>query len=405
MSGLFREQATLHQRQRLHGSIVIWRSNSFTAMTVSACLACAAVLAFLCIFSVSRTETASGLLVPDRGLLTVTAPQGGVIVDVRVRTDQQVRAGEVLFVLSSEKASTVGDTQLAIALLLDRRIDLLTAEATRLVQRREEEGAGLQQRVQELRMQVDRLEAEIKVQKRRVKISGSELAGIKKLLPMQATSQSQVNDEEAEALDQEARLYSLQRSAAEVRGELAATEAQLQELPLLIAQEQSQLRRQTDELRQQHAENEAQRQVVVRAPRAGQLVGMHVRAGQAVAADAMLASLVPEGSRLQAELSVPSRAMGFVRPGAPVLLRYDAYPYQLFGIYRGTVVEIDRGASADVGSGMHRVLVRLDSLTARAGGRVYPLQPSLKVDATLVLERRRLIEWMLDPLKQLTART
>ena len=58
-----------------------------------------------------------------------------------------------------------------------------------------------------------------------------------------------------------------------------------------------------------------------------------------------------------------------------------------------------------IGSGMYRVLVRLESLTARAGAQAYPLQPSLKVDATLVLERRRLIEWMLDPLKQLTART
>jgi hypothetical protein len=41
---------------------------------------------------------------------------------------------------------------------------------------------------------------------------------------------------------------------------------------------------------------------------------------------------------LQAEIYIPSRAIGFVKPGQEVRLLYDAFPYQRFGAYRGRVV-------------------------------------------------------------------
>ena len=404
MSKLFREQAALHQRQRLHGSIVLRRPASYAALTMGACLVCAAVLAFLCLCSVSRTERASGLLLPDRGLLGLTAPQAGIATEVRVRTDQRVSAGQILFVLSSEKASAAGDTQLAISNLLDQRVTLLRDEGARLIDGRENELEALRRRAEELGVQLSQLEAEIAVQERRVALVRNGRSRLQDLKAEGFASQAQLDRKEVEALEEEARLHGLQRTAAGIRGQLADVGAQRHEVPLRTARELSQLHRQIDELRQEQAENEAQRQVVVRAPRAGQLAGVQVRAGQAVTANAMLASLVPEGSHLQAELSVPSRGMGFVRRGTPVLLRYDAYPYQLFGQHHGTVIEIDRSRGADADAGTQRVVVKLDSPTVSAAGQTHTLQPGLKVEATLITERRRLIELVLDPLKQLTTR-
>ena len=53
-------------------------------------------------------------------------------------------------------------------------------------------------------------------------------------------------------------------------------------------------------------------------------------------------TLVPAGALLEARLYGPSRAIGFVRPGQRVLLRYDAYPHQKFGHYAGTVTAVSR---------------------------------------------------------------
>ena len=69
-----------------------------------------------------------------------------------------------------------------------------------------------------------------------------------------------------------------------------------------------------------------------------------VEPGQAVQAGQPLVSLLPEGSVLQAQLLVPSRAIGFIEEGDRVLLRYQAYPYQKFGHHVGRVVRISRSA-------------------------------------------------------------
>ena len=37
-----------------------------------------------------------------------------------------------------------------------------------------------------------------------------------------------------------------------------------------------------------------------------------------------------------------TRAAGFVKPGQQVRILYDAFPYQNFGTYRGTIVNVSR---------------------------------------------------------------
>jgi membrane fusion protein len=125
-----------------------------------------------------------------------------------------------------------------------------------------------------------------------------------------------------------------------------------------------------------------------------------------VTAQAMLANLVPSGAVLQAHLFAPSSAMGFVRPEQPVLLRYDAYPYQKFGHQTGHVLQVSRtpmpaGAS---GEPMYRITVALDRQAVAAYGQAQALSPGMQLEADVLLDRRRLIEWIFEPVLSLTGR-
>src|SRR3546814_10277229 len=51
-----------------------------------------------------------------------------------------------------------------------------------------------------------------------------------------------------------------------------------------------------------------------------------------------------DDARLDVELFAPSRAIGFARVGERVRLMYDAFPYQQFGTFGGTVTRISRTA-------------------------------------------------------------
>ena len=122
--------------------------------------------------------------------------------------------------------------------------------------------------------------------------------------------------------------------------------------------------------------------------------------------------MLPGDGALEAELLVPSRAVGFVDPGDQVMLRYRAYPYQKFGHHRGRVARVSRSALtvaelaarqgvADDGESYYRIVVQLERQSVLAYGRDERLQPGMVVDAEILGERRSLIEWVFEPLYSL----
>ena len=116
--------------------------------------------------------------------------------------------------------------------------------------------------------------------------------------------------------------------------------------------------------------------------------------------------IVPPNSALSADLFVPSRAIGFVRVGQRVSIRYAAFPYQNFGRYAGTVVAISKNilTSADSPSApvelkqpAYRVTATLDRQDIDAYGKRVALQAGMLLQGDIILDRRSLMKWVLDP--------
>jgi membrane fusion protein len=105
--------------------------------------------------------------------------------------------------------------------------------------------------------------------------------------------------------------------------------------------------------------------------------------------------------------------VGFVRAGQAVRLRYEAFPYQKFGHQPGHVVQVSRTplapaelaalslpAALSPGEALFRITVALDP----AGGQLLPLVPGMRLQADVLLETRRLVEWLFEPLLGLKGR-
>jgi multidrug efflux pump subunit AcrA (membrane-fusion protein) len=145
----------------------------------------------------------------------------------------------------------------------------------------------------------------------------------------------------------------------------------------------------------------------VRALQDGTVGAVLAEPGQSVAAPAALATLIPAGSVLQAQLFVPSRAIGFIEPGQAVRLRFEAYPYQKFGHRTGRVMQVSRAplagpelatlAGASSGAEpLFRITVAIDA--GEGAQASLPLTAGMRLAADLMLDRRRLIEWLFEPL-------
>jgi membrane fusion protein len=115
---------------------------------------------------------------------------------------------------------------------------------------------------------------------------------------------------------------------------------------------------------------------------------------------------------MHVELLVPTRAIGFLTKGKEVVLRYDAFPHERFGQYKGMVSDIGRNvwtAGEPIGplsakEPVYRVDVKLERQGVTAMGQEYALRPGMLVNADLLLERRTLLEWLFEPVLQLKGR-
>ena len=337
---LFRSEAVAEQEERWLGSVLMTPHASYTILTAVVVLLVSGVIWLLALGEFTRKARLVGWLAPERGLIEIVAPQAGVLTQVTAQEGLEVAAGAPLAVLSAERRSEmVGATGGEVVRALRARRDSLIEERDR---------------------QRSLFAAQARAQAARSAMMMTELQAMEREMELQNTG-------------------------------VELAEAALARQRSLRA-----------------------REIVITAPHAGTLTALRATSGGGVGVSDPLMTLVPAGARLEARLYGPSRAIGFVRPGQRVRLRYDAFPHQKFGQYTGTVKTVSRTtvSAAELAAGrgtleglavaadepVYRVTVTLDTQSATAYGAPAALQPGMTIEADVLIETRRVYQWVLDPL-------
>jgi HlyD family secretion protein len=125
-------------------------------------------------------------------------------------------------------------------------------------------------------------------------------------------------------------------------------------------------------------------------------VGEVVQPGQTVA------EIAPRGASLVLSASLPNRQAGLVEEGMPVKVKFDAYPYQDYGVIEGEVTSISADAKADEQLGsVYQVEVELDRNYVSENRRKIPFKAGQTATAEIVTRRRRIIDVLFEPIRQL----
>lgn len=418
---LFRPEALEARQTGLLGEVVLIRPVAFTVFTIFAVVVALVIIAFFIWGSYTKRSTVSGQLVPDTGLIKLYARQPGTVLQNRVVEGQSVKSGDVLFVLSNEiQSSTQGDTQALISQQVESRAVSLQGELaqTRLKQRDERE--ALLKKIAGLQIELQKIDEQIDSQKDRVSLSQKTVARYQDLLSRDFISQEDLQQKQEVMLDQRSRLESLERDRINTDNDLTNQKNSLAGLAIKDQNDLAQIARNLTSTRQELTESEAKRSLVVTAPESGTATAILVDVGQAVDTNKSLVSIVPTGARLQAELYAPSSAVGFIKAGDKVMLRYQAYPYQKFGQSQGVVASVAKttlpaselselghvltGAAGNDNQPTYRITVNLAKQTVEAYGQPQQLQAGMLLDADILQETRHLYEWVLEPLYSLTGK-
>lgn len=416
---VFRAQALERSIASPDGTVLLARPVSYLLLTFLFCSIGSGVIAFLCLFGVTRTTQVPGVVLPAGGLLKLQSNFAGIVTERRVQEGQHVRAGEVLFLLTNERPSVSGSEagRDITALMQLRRASLVEDQAQSALQTRQHIQA-VQRRVRDLEGESQRLREQISLQTRRVDLAEAALARFTTLKSERFISDAGLDEKRAAVIDQHQRLSDLRRSLAASERDGSTAAADLASMEIQLKRDSEAAARAIAEIDQELTDNQARREMVIRAPQTGILTAIAVNPGQAVNAGQTIATLLPELSHLEAELYAPSRSAGFIKPGMDVQLRFDAYPYEKFGQQHGRIIEVSKTAVTPAelpfpavlasrqsfGEPLYRIRVALDQQSVRAFGEEHVLRAGMSMDASVQLERRQLYEWVLRPLHSFSQR-
>lgn len=419
-SGLFRPEVLEENRASWLGPVLIEPTPRSRWVAYAAAAIAIGFILLLLLGSASRKVPMTGWVVPEQGLARIVATQPGIISTIHVKEGSRVTRGTRLITLSGE-LRTQGDLGARGEVLLrlqERRDSLVRTRATQ-DSLFDQQGREMALRLAALQSEVRLLNQEVTLQKSRVELSRQMVARETEMRERGLIALPRLQRTKQEELDQSSRLQALMRNLSTQQRELLALQGQIQEHPLKRSGQMQQIERDLAAINQEIIEAETRRGIVVTAPEDGIVTAIFADQGTSVSTGTPLLTVVPEQSSLQVHLYSPSRGIGFLQVGQKVLLRVQAFPYQKFGFQEGRVAAISRSASAPAelpphvsgASGasaspepVYRVTVDLGSQTVRAYGEQAKLVSGMRVDADVLVESRRLIEWMFEPLFAITGR-
>lgn len=393
------------------------------ALLLIALFVTAAILAS--VIHLPETVRATFVLVPIRGNDPIRAPRAGRVVEAQAVESARVRKDAPLFVLRSPEAA-------------DRAADLQVAEAKEqsaaqgLVNARRKYQSETLSAAEEMRELVERsafLDRMLVLKQEQLALTAEQaerarilrdqgLASLDMQSDMQIRHSATIMELEQLRTDRRETLAKIEKLRHSDDGRRAAFEEE--ERTLLEQLGEARIR--VESLRADLPVTGAG-EITIASPCDGTIVKLEVRGEGAIVQEGdTLAEVACSGEKLQAELTVPQGALSRIRPGQPVKLLYEAFPYQRFGVKRGIVRWASpAGTAGSPGAAPSpaapgtsgtapaaardplefRAFAQLVEEGVRVDGEDRRFLPGMTGSALVVVGRRSVISYAFDPLRQM----
>ncbi|MEH2091293.1 HlyD family efflux transporter periplasmic adaptor subunit [Nostoc sp.] len=256
--------------------------------------------------------------------------------------------------------------------------------------------------------QVDQLKKQEEESKRLYKKSLSDIKQAQLRLAQEVNNyQVTIKTLESDIKQAKLRLQEEQSSykSAVQAGQLAVmkNQEQLKDIQAQITATQSEIAQTKSEIRSTKLQIQ---QRVVRSPINGVIFELPTtKPGAVVQVGQRIAQIAPTKTDFVLRASMPNQDSGFLKLGMPVKIKFDAYPFQEYGIVPGKVTWIspDSKVSQTPQGNIetYELEITLDQQYVQNGNKRIPLGAGQTANAEVIIRQRRVIDFVLDPFKKL----
>ena len=416
MSGLFRKEAVEHQKDKLLGDVLLFQPLSIKIISGVIISITLMILVLLFAGTYAKKETVKGYLVIDKGVAKVYAPQMGTISNVEVKEGDYVTQGQKLFTIHTEHNLENGKDvdSLLLAEYQKNIVDFQKRIETEQTLTKSEM-VRLNAQLINLKQEQEQITGTVAIQAEKLAMAKDRVKTAEKLLKSGNLSDADHKKIYDDFLSTQQNYQELMRTKGNVESSLLKAKTELEQLPLQSRSRIAELEKAISDVKQRQLEVQGRGVFEVRSPVSGRVDALTAKPGQwqgNMQQSQQLMAIIPKDSQLEAEMFVPTRAIGFVNPGQTVKVRYDAFPYQRYGVYKGKIKTVSQhilhpnelGVPIEINEPVYRVVVTLDKQSIEAYGKEVPLRVGLLFEADIILENQSLIRWILDPLYSLRGR-
>lgn len=361
-----------------------------------------AALFFLASATYSKTEDVSGIIALDKGVAAVIPPQAGVVAAVDVKDGQAVAKGQPLITVRSTSTTIDGTTsaerqKIALGMKLSRLEDQYAAQ----VASHDVSNMQLADQSSQLRKLLSEIDLQIKQQHALIKLADDNYSSMRVLQEKGFVSNRSIREEEATLISRRQQLSQLLSTRQEAFSRLLVSRKQALVARAFLAEQKATSAAQQADVERQISEISNLQGYRLVAPISGVITALSARVGQTTSSNPLML-VIPDGSRVTAELYVPTRSIGFLKPGQIVRLAVDAFPFEQFGTIDAKIDEIsrvgtERATPSGIASPMFLVRTSISRSTIQAYGQHFPLTPGMTLRARIVTRSRNLLEWLFEP--------
>jgi hemolysin D len=391
----------------------------------------ALVLPWAMLSKVDEVGSARGKLEPKGKTFELDAPVAGEVAEIGVKEGETLKKGQVLVKLESDLTRT--ELQQAQAKLdgqMNRlsQLELMKNQlqgGTILTQQQQGKAIAAAQlaKIEETRQKLEHSKNQQNIASERLARDQKEVKRYRSLVDdgivaeVQVIAQQRIADATREDLNQAS--SEMQQAEAQLKAQQEQYQGTLRdnELTLLGIQRQTkdldsqiaalkgdinQTKEQIDALKFQLQQRE------IRSPIDGILFQLPIeKPGSVVQTGQLVAQIAPKNVPLVLRANMPSQESGFLEVGMPVQIKFDAYPYQDYGIVKGQVTWVSPNSKMEqTPQGAIQTFeleVKLDRFHIQTKDKRIALTPGQTATAEVIVRQRRVIDFLLDPFKKLQA--
>ncbi|MEZ7798295.1 HlyD family efflux transporter periplasmic adaptor subunit [Citrobacter pasteurii] len=391
--------------------MLIQSSLCMTISTIATILLIIMLAIFVTFGEYTRKARLTGIVMPSSGLIKITPKFNGHVTKLTVKEGDHVEKGQLLYHISGEHYDRQGTGTFAIInQSLQAQYAMLTTQQNLEKLDNNQQQQAAKQRIPLISLQIKSAEHRLSLAKNQVELSSATVKRYQKLIKQKYVSDTEYQQKQIEETAAKENVENQRQLLLQLHTLLDTTKDNLSHLTLQGQSRNTELERQLQEIRKQQVEISSQENFALTAPVSGTVAAILVKQGQSVKAYEPALTLIPENTKLQIELYATSQNAGFIRANQKVSLRFQAFPYQKFGVQYGVIREISRTTLSPsdllsitpltwtVNEGHYRVIVEPKLSYILAYGKKETLRPGMLLEGDVSLDTRYLWEWLTEPI-------